>query len=429
MHLLDPVAQRVHDELQRLRVRRGERVAAAGRVPVMARRLRDEPVVAAVVEALQRERRAEVVALAGVVVDDVEDHLDARRVQRLHHLAELGDLLAAAPAGVLLLRGEEAERRVAPVVREPLRAEEGVVEVLVDREQLDRGHAEPLEVRDRGRGAEACVRAAQLGRHLGMTRGEALHVHLVDEAPVQRGARRAVVAPVEAVSEHDRLRDRRGAVAVVEGEVLLRRAVPIGEDRAVEIDLARDRAGVRIDEQLRAVVAQPRLRLVRAVGAITVKRPRADARDERVPHVTVPLAEPDTPHLACRIVGVEQAEVDRVRVACVHREVGAVLAAGRAEGRGGSGPGTVAVRRHWGARSSRALQSCAPPASAAIGRRDDRWGRSRIRSAVGGVHHHHSRPPLPPRRARAAYASSCVTRPCRGRAAVRRARCSRASRT
>ena len=31
----------------------------------------------------KRERRAQCVALAGVVVDDVEDHLDAGRVQRL----------------------------------------------------------------------------------------------------------------------------------------------------------------------------------------------------------------------------------------------------------------------------------------------------------------------------------------------------------
>jgi hypothetical protein len=48
-----------------------------------------------------------VVALGGVVVDDVEDHLDAGRVQRLDHRLELLHLLAAvAVAGVGVLRGE-----------------------------------------------------------------------------------------------------------------------------------------------------------------------------------------------------------------------------------------------------------------------------------------------------------------------------------
>jgi hypothetical protein len=35
-----------------------------------------------------------VVSLRGVVVDDVEDDLDARLVQRVHHLPELVHLLA-----------------------------------------------------------------------------------------------------------------------------------------------------------------------------------------------------------------------------------------------------------------------------------------------------------------------------------------------
>ena len=38
------------------------------------------------------------VALGGVVVDDVEDDLDVGLVQRLDHRLELGDLLAAAAA-------------------------------------------------------------------------------------------------------------------------------------------------------------------------------------------------------------------------------------------------------------------------------------------------------------------------------------------
>ena len=89
VHLGDPVAQAVHDELQDARVLHVERVAAAGEVHVVARVLRRQPVVGGVVDAAHRQRRPQLVALGGVVVDHVEDHLDAGGVQRPHHHLEL----------------------------------------------------------------------------------------------------------------------------------------------------------------------------------------------------------------------------------------------------------------------------------------------------------------------------------------------------
>jgi hypothetical protein len=78
VHLGDPVAQRVHDHLQHVRVPHEQRVAGARGVHVVAAVAVDEPVVGGVVDAAERQRRAEVVALGRVVVDDVEDDLDAR---------------------------------------------------------------------------------------------------------------------------------------------------------------------------------------------------------------------------------------------------------------------------------------------------------------------------------------------------------------
>ena len=51
-----------------------------------------EVVVDVVVEALEADRRALVVAFAGVVEDDVEDDLDAGLVEGLDHVPELADL-------------------------------------------------------------------------------------------------------------------------------------------------------------------------------------------------------------------------------------------------------------------------------------------------------------------------------------------------
>jgi hypothetical protein len=81
VHLGDPVPQRVHDQPQRLVVADVEAVPGAGGVVVELLVAVDEPVVGLVVDAAERQRRTEVVALGGVVVDHVEDHLDARLVQ------------------------------------------------------------------------------------------------------------------------------------------------------------------------------------------------------------------------------------------------------------------------------------------------------------------------------------------------------------
>ena len=104
----------------------------------------------------KRQRRAQVVALGGVVVDHVEDDLDARLVQRPDHRLELLHLLAAVAAGgVGVVRGEEADGVVAPVVAQAPLRQVAVVHELVHRHQLDRGHAEPLEVRDHRRVGQA----------------------------------------------------------------------------------------------------------------------------------------------------------------------------------------------------------------------------------------------------------------------------------
>ena len=114
-----------------------------GEVHVVARVVRDEPVVGGVVDALEGQHRPQVVALGGVVVDDVEDHLDAGAVQRLDHPLELAHLLAAAPvAAYAAVRGEVADRAVAPVVVQPALDQERLVGDVVDRQQLDRGDAE-----------------------------------------------------------------------------------------------------------------------------------------------------------------------------------------------------------------------------------------------------------------------------------------------
>ena len=138
VHLGHPVAQRVHQQLQRVRVPDVQRVPGAGVVHVVPLVVLDQPVVGAVVDAPEGQRRAQVVALGGVVVDHVEDDLDAGGVQRLHHRLEFLHLLAAlAERGIGVLRGEETDGVVAPVVRQALVDQRAVVDELVHRHQFD----------------------------------------------------------------------------------------------------------------------------------------------------------------------------------------------------------------------------------------------------------------------------------------------------
>ena len=77
-----PMAHRIDDEPHDRRLVERQRVAAAGVVDEPAGIVGGVAVIERVVEAAQRQRRAEHVAFAGVVEDDIEDDADAGLVQR-----------------------------------------------------------------------------------------------------------------------------------------------------------------------------------------------------------------------------------------------------------------------------------------------------------------------------------------------------------
>ena len=75
------------------------------------------------------------VSFGRVVVDDVQDHFDARAVQRVNHLLELAapTCRRSSPEAYVWLGREIAERVVAPVVRQAAIDQVPVVEEIVDR--------------------------------------------------------------------------------------------------------------------------------------------------------------------------------------------------------------------------------------------------------------------------------------------------------
>jgi hypothetical protein len=126
-------------------LRRFSELPVPGGVVVVARVVAEE-VVARVVDPPEGQRRAQLVAFGGVVVDHVHQHLDPRLVKAADHQLELVEVSVLRE--VALGRREEAERVVAPVVREPFVDEVPVVVEGLDRQELDRGDAELHEVVD-----------------------------------------------------------------------------------------------------------------------------------------------------------------------------------------------------------------------------------------------------------------------------------------
>ena len=120
-------------------------------------------------------------ALAGVVVDDIENDFDPGLVQCGDHLLELTDLLTErADRAICGVRCEIAEGVVSPVVGEAAPDEERLGNVVVDRQQLNGCHAEVLQMLDDRRVSQPGVRAPEVFRNRRVQPRKALDVQLVD---------------------------------------------------------------------------------------------------------------------------------------------------------------------------------------------------------------------------------------------------------
>ena len=144
------------------------------------------------------------VAFGGVVINHVEDYLDACLVEGTDHGLEFGDHLAwLFGIGVVMVRGEKAEGVIAPVVAQAQVAQPIVLQELVDGHELDGGDAELLEVVNDGGVRHAGVGTAQFFRHVWVGHSHALDVGFVNDLLVVWNVRAMVAAPVkERVDDH-----------------------------------------------------------------------------------------------------------------------------------------------------------------------------------------------------------------------------------
>ncbi len=361
VEVLHPVPQRVQHHAGDLRVPQVQGVAAPGDVDVAAAVV--EAVVGAVVQTAEGQRGAVPHRLLrGVVVDDVEDHLDAGRVQRPHRTLDLvHDALRIGGGGIPRVRREEAQRVVAPVVGQAPAHQGGLRGEGLDRQELQAGHAEAREVLDQRRVAERGIGAADLLRYARVPHREPAHVRLVEHHLGPGHVWAGVLAPVEDVLvDHDGARDVGGGVAVV-GRLGIGPAV-LADDVAVDLgrpgDLAVHGVGVGVEQQLGGVVPVALVRRPRAVHAEAVARARGQLGHD-VPPDAVRVAAQRDPALAGRG---GQAYLDRARVPGEDSDLRAGVGAGEAEAGRSLGAAAGADRGSHAQISASRTTSSSPPA-------------------------------------------------------------------
>src|SRR5437764_15041127 len=120
MHVHHPIAQAVHHQLKDARVKQIKSVTRPSEIDIKARVLRMYAVVREVVDPAEAKRRTEMISFSRMIVDHVQNHLDACCMQLADHRFELDNLFARlSAAGVLRVRREKSDRVVAPIIRQP----------------------------------------------------------------------------------------------------------------------------------------------------------------------------------------------------------------------------------------------------------------------------------------------------------------------
>jgi hypothetical protein len=320
VHLQHPIAQAVHDHLQHARVPHVQCVAGARIVHAISFVVMHEAVIGDVVHAAPGERRPQPAAFAGVVVDHVEDHFDSRRVERPHHRFEFRKRLARRRlGGVFQMRREKVQRVVAPIISQPFFQQMAVVEMEMDRHQLDGRHAKIEQVLDDRLRGKPGIAAAFLFGNARVTHGHAADMSFVDERFMPGRAWRAVVAPGKRSIHHRAQRAECRAVTFVEGQVI--RADFVAKKGVIPAHVPANRLGIGIEQHLVGIKAMAVLRIVRTMDPVAVELAGLQIGEVAVPDHVCRFGQADLVRLLFRVGGVEQAQFHLRRMFGKDREI------------------------------------------------------------------------------------------------------------
>src|SRR5205085_4200278 len=116
-----------------------------------------------------------------MVVDHVQNDLDARAMEGLDHALEFPYMAASnRRGGIANIGSKKADRIVAPVVGEASILQMFIVDELLNGEQLNGGHSQGKQMVDDGGGGQCSIGSTLRFRDVGVSGREALDVHFID---------------------------------------------------------------------------------------------------------------------------------------------------------------------------------------------------------------------------------------------------------
>src|ERR1035438_1252096 len=125
-------------------MRKIEGVPGSRVIDIVALLLGHQPVVARIIDALERKSGPQFVAFRGVVVDYIQQYLNASIVEARNHLFEFAETILWI-RGIYWIRSKKPERVIAPIIFEFLVQQRTVVHERIYRQQLNRCHTEGFD--------------------------------------------------------------------------------------------------------------------------------------------------------------------------------------------------------------------------------------------------------------------------------------------
>src|SRR5438552_14245494 len=117
MHFENPIAQAVHQQLERAWMEQVKSVAGARKIQIQTWIIRAQPVICGIVDPAKAKRRTEMISFRGMIVHHVENYFDAGGMEAAHHRFELRDLFTHLPtARIRRVWREKSDRVVTPVI-------------------------------------------------------------------------------------------------------------------------------------------------------------------------------------------------------------------------------------------------------------------------------------------------------------------------
>ena len=145
-------------------------------------------IIRGIIDPFEGKHRSVLIALGGVIVNDIEDHFDARRMERADHRFEFVDGIGRSRGAIARVGSKIAQCVVSPVVRETAFDEGLVVDVVVHGHEFHGGDSKTSQMLDCWLGAESRIGAAQVFGDFRMEFCEAFHMEFVDDRVMPWGA-------------------------------------------------------------------------------------------------------------------------------------------------------------------------------------------------------------------------------------------------